>query len=506
MEHRIGLLLACLVVVCGPPSTTAYGDVLETFLDDQVAAVCRIRLDRVDAVKLGEALGDAAAFAKPYAAWIDALRKAGAHDLYILATLENLPPRPSTQPVALVPLVAGADAQAIGALLCGGAEKGGPAGWTTCASIRGAVLAGDDAALDRARNLKAVARPDLVAALESAGDVAAVAAFAAPGDLRRVVDELTTVLPAELGGGPTSILTRGLKWATASLQMGPSTTIRLLVQAEDASAAKELAAVGGKGVQIMLGSKEIGSFVPQIKSLAEAVSPRIDDDRIVIDFAGDAASRWARAFVDPMVEANNRATCMRNLMQIALAMHNYLSVHGTFPPAYLADAAGKPLLSWRVLILPYLEQDALYKEFHLNEPWDSPHNKALVARMPEVLACPSKRGGSPPAGTTIYKTPRGAGTAFTGPVGITIKDVTDGTSNTIMVLETPLDQAVVWTRPDDWDVPANLDPKAVLTRHLGGAHTALMDGSVRFLRDAISAETLRSLLTPAGGEVVGPDS
>ncbi len=83
---------------------------------------------------------------------------------------------------------------------------------------------------------------------------------------------------------------------------------------------------------------------------------------------------------------------MNNLKQIGLAMHNYESTFGTFPPAYIADkATGKPLLSWRVAILPFLEQDALYKQFHLDEPWDSAHNKTLIARMPPVYRSPGRR-------------------------------------------------------------------------------------------------------------------
>ena len=76
--------------------------------------------------------------------------------------------------------------------------------------------------------------------------------------------------------------------------------------------------------------------------------------------------------------------------QIGLAIHNYIAVHDSFPPAFTQDKAGKPLLSWRVLILPYLEQDALFKEFHLDEAWDSPHNKALIARMPVTYRCPGE--------------------------------------------------------------------------------------------------------------------
>ena len=94
------------------------------------------------------------------------------------------------------------------------------------------------------------------------------------------------------------------------------------------------------------------------------------------------------ALTAPFAENAARSQCINNLKQIGLAMHNYHAMHKTFPPAYTVDKAGKPLLSWRVLILPYLEQDALYKEFHLDEPWDSEHNRALIDRMPATYRCP----------------------------------------------------------------------------------------------------------------------
>src|SRR5262249_51556565 len=87
-------------------------------------------------------------------------------------------------------------------------------------------------------------------------------------------------------------------------------------------------------------------------------------------------------------EAASRMQNQNNLKEMALAMHNYHDVNGKFPPAAICDKQGKPLLSWRVAILPYVEQDNLYKQFKLDEPWDSEHNKKLIAQMPKVYALP----------------------------------------------------------------------------------------------------------------------
>ena len=98
-------------------------------------------------------------------------------------------------------------------------------------------------------------------------------------------------------------------------------------------------------------------------------------------------------------------------------------------------------------ILPYLDESHLYKEFHLDEPWDSPHNKPLIARMPAVFANPSEQ---PAIGRTHYVVPVGKGLMFDGEKGVRMADVKDGASNTIMAVEA--DKSVIWTKPDDLDV------------------------------------------------------
>ena len=100
-------------------------------------------------------------------------------------------------------------------------------------------------------------------------------------------------------------------------------------------------------------------------------------------------------------EAARRAQCVNNLKQIGLAMHNYQSANNAFPRPAITDKDGKPLLSWRVAILPYIEQQELYNKFKLDEPWDSPHNKALIKEMPPIYVCPSRANVEP--GTTTYR-------------------------------------------------------------------------------------------------------
>ena len=199
-------------------------------------------------------------------------------------------------------------------------------------------------------------------------------------------------------------------------------------------------------------------------------------------------------------EAARRAQCTNNLKQIGLAMHNYHDANGHFPGTILGKD-GKRLLSWRVAILPYLEQKSLYEKFKRDEPWDSPHNKALIDQMPLTFACPG-RPSRP--GMTAYRGFRGDGAFFQDGNDSKLDNITDGTSNTIMVVEGRED--VPWTSPDS-DLP--FEPKAAPSLfgagspHPGGFHALFADGAVHFLKTTISPEVFRALITRSARDVVG---
>ncbi len=203
-------------------------------------------------------------------------------------------------------------------------------------------------------------------------------------------------------------------------------------------------------------------------------------------------------------EAARRAQCTNNMKQIGLALHSYFQTADVLPPPAIRGKDGKPLLSWRVAILPYIEQQALYNEFHRDEPWDSPHNKALIPRMPGVYLCPSR--ARPEPGTTTYKAIVGPGSAFDPAAPVRIADFRDGTSNTLAVVESKT--PVIWTRPDD--IP--FDPKAppslldAGSPHPGGFTALIMDGSVRFLKMTLDPKVFRKLITRDGGESIEPGS
>jgi hypothetical protein len=210
--------------------------------------------------------------------------------------------------------------------------------------------------------------------------------------------------------------------------------------------------------------------------------------------------------VQKVREAAARTRVANNLKQIGLAMHNYHAVYGALPPHAIYSKDGKtPLLSWRVAILPYIEQDNLYKQFHLDEPWDSEHNKKLIDQMPKTYELPTDSGpprGGP--GQTYYQVLVGGGALFdAGPKGPRLADVTDGLSNTLMVVEGA--DPVTWTKPDDLTYDPNKPPPKLGLHYPGGFIVLIGDGSVRTLPPTVDEKTLRALITRAGGERIPPD-
>ncbi len=202
--------------------------------------------------------------------------------------------------------------------------------------------------------------------------------------------------------------------------------------------------------------------------------------------------------------AAQRMQCSNNLKQIALAMHSYATVHDAFPPAYTVDADGNKLHSWRTLILPYLEQDGLYQQIDLNSAWDSPQNLALAQTVISPYCCPSVKGGDPYR--TDYKVIVGPGTMFEGTNQIGFRDVTDGTANTILVVEVA-GSSTSWMEPADLDLeqlqPVINGAGAELgSSHPGGMSVVLADGAVKFLANTIDPGLLRSLITRNDGNVV----
>jgi hypothetical protein len=192
-----------------------------------------------------------------------------------------------------------------------------------------------------------------------------------------------------------------------------------------------------------------------------------------------------------------------NMKHIALSFHNLHDIYKALPTPANYDQDGKPLLSWRVHVLPYVEEGKLYREFRRDEPWDGPHNKKLIARMPAVYRRPLAAANTT---STPYLLPIGEKTVFQPGKKTTLGDIRDGTAKTIGVVEVDPEHEVIWTKPDDWEVDWK-DPTKGLTGGPGNSFVAgFMDGSVRAIAETINKDYLRALLTSNGGEPLpGPD-
>ncbi|TWU24083.1 hypothetical protein Pla52o_20060 [Novipirellula galeiformis] len=198
-------------------------------------------------------------------------------------------------------------------------------------------------------------------------------------------------------------------------------------------------------------------------------------------------------------EAARRMSASNGMKQIALAMHNHHAAFGSLPDRAIRDADGKPLLSWRVKLLPFIDEQGLYSQFHLDEPWDSEHNLKLLPLMPQNYVDPSVPAEP---GYTVFQLPVGAETLFPEQGERKFRDVLDGLSNTIMAVETNRSLAVPWTKPADIEIDINNPLPQLGNTHPGGFHVLMADGVVRFVTTDIVPETLKALFTYQGNEVV----
>jgi prepilin-type processing-associated H-X9-DG protein len=192
---------------------------------------------------------------------------------------------------------------------------------------------------------------------------------------------------------------------------------------------------------------------------------------------------------------------MRN---IALALQQYESRNGTLPPAYIADADGKPMHSWRVLLLPYLEQNALYRQYRFDEPWDGPNNSQLHGELVRAYFCPSETTYSP---ATNYVVVTGSQTIWPDATPAKLADITDGLQNTILLVEVH-NSGIHWMEPRDLDIakmPMAINaPKGVSISSVhhpaGFANVVFADGAAERIPNNAPAKALRAALTISGGE------
>jgi hypothetical protein len=319
------------------------------------------------------------------------------------------------------------------------------------------------------------------------------------------IPELTSAveLRAQIGGGPD------LQWSFHARDAQAAAQLEHLLN-QAVAIGKELI-LAQMGQQFQADDDPVQQASAQymrrfVNHIAALVKPVRTGEQVTISI--DTQGSWATtgilaALLLPAVqaarEAARRNASINNMRQIGLALLNHHDIYKSFPARAIVDKQGKPLLSWRVQILPYIEENELYKQFRLDEPWDSEHNKKLLAKMPTVYRNPNL----PDDTKTNYLVPVGEDTIFSGEEGARLRDIRDGTSKTIMVVEVDADRAVPWTKPDDYEVEAK-DPLAGLGHFRAGDIflAAFADCSVRPISSDVGAEIVLRLLKKADGNPV----
>jgi prepilin-type processing-associated H-X9-DG protein len=194
-----------------------------------------------------------------------------------------------------------------------------------------------------------------------------------------------------------------------------------------------------------------------------------------------------------------RSASQSDLRQVGLAFHNYHDAWGTLPPAWLADTEGQPLVSWRVLLAPYLEAEDVLNAYDMTQPWDSASNQLLVERIPSAYRSPS---ASMSQTTSDVYVVTGQGFIFDGTQSVRFTDIVDGLASTIIAVEV-VGHPVNWTEPRDF-TETDLDG-GLLSPGASGINVLMADGSVRYLdASMINSATLRPYFTRDGSEVVPP--
>ncbi len=349
-------------------------------------------------------------------------------------------------------------------------------------------------------------------AMESVADFPVQLVIVPPDYLWRTVRELSPDLPKSLGGGRSSLLTDGLRWGAVGFDPS-SLNLQVKLQSNSPAAAQALA----EHLPVLLNrlvsqfpatmqSEIKGALLNQINQL----DIRAVDSQIEAAFAGakDARQRLAMlsALANQLIIPIDMQSKIRRLQKISLVIHNYESAFKCFPPGRPSQAESeRGKLSWRVYLLPFLGEEQLYQQFRLNEPWDSSHNKPLLAKIPDVFRSTPWEflfANELPAGYTTWVAPVGNGTVFGQSEIVKFENITDGTSNTVWLVEVKPQHAVPWTAPQDYAFdPTN--PVAGLNVSPNGKFVGgFADGSASQFQANMAAKNLLYLFQKSDGQIV----
>lgn len=369
-----------------------------------------------------------------------------------------------------------------------------------------AILGGTADQIARAKSNTVVDRPNLTAAWNKFGGHDAGVMIFGSADTRRVAKEMFPQLEAPFENITGKMIVENLTSGGITIQLPTEIDAKIVIQTTDEKSAETIqAAAAEMKKQLLAKESAFSEMVPPLAVAAMGfVDPVVQSNDVVIDLQPLLTDKIKLIeLLEPLVASSRQTQRQNDVRQILLAVLNYESARKRFPAYANFDADGKPLLSWRVHVLPFINQMELYRQFKLDEAWNSPHNIKLVELMPRAYADPSRdMKALNKLGKTRYAVPFTEGTVFFGNEGAQFKDIKDGSSNTIGVVCVAPEAAVVWTQPVDWDVDMANPKTGLFSESNPEPIIGRCDGSTQTLDTDISDEKLRALLTKDGGEVI----
>lgn len=370
--------------------------------------------------------------------------------------------------------------------------------------------------IDVIRNPTDTPRQEIVDSLATLGNGDAGLAIVGDADSRRVMREMMPALPAPFQAIDGKFIADELTWGGISAKLPPKLHAALEIQTASENSAQlvqdQLTKAIGMG-QTLIAQGAKNNPDQGFEKVAEALGklrPRVDENRVVVSL-GESPEEFAslvEMVAQPVKAARKaayRKSRMNNMKEIMLAVLNHASARKESIPTDILSDEGKPLLSWRVAALDYTEEQALYRQFHLDEPWDSEHNLKLAKQIPDMYRDPDPaivRKLKEPWYTTFLGV-AGPGTVFDGSGDMTFKKMIDGLSNIVFVVEVTPGHAVPWTKPADWEVNFERPFDGVDNQERKGFVVGFVDGHARSIdpENPKDQKNWPKLLTIAGKEV-----
>ncbi|MEM9352398.1 MAG: DUF1559 domain-containing protein [Planctomycetota bacterium] len=520
---RFQTMAAAAALVCSLRCLGAEHSAVERYITDDVAAIAYVNLEAIDLAALAD-MAEETGVTTPEqregmtgqllmaTGMLDGFRGVGIERVYALLS----PSAVQYQgPMLVAPLRSNGDANAAQAMLKGLMAMAGGDGEPPLklAERDGVLLAGvHDDQVQQLLEAQGNRGAELVDAWKALGNGAAGLLVFGSKDTRRVVREMFPRLPEPFESLTGRLIADELKWGGIELALPPEPGLVLHVQAADSASADAVRSAAIVGLDYMRTAKELDSVLPSQEfrdEIAEALTPELRNKAVVLELSqqtGDLEKLVALA--KPPVEAARasayRATRINSLKHIGLAFLNHADARGHFPRPAMLSEDGRPLLSWRVRLLPYLDEQELYERFRHDEPWDSEHNFALISEMPYMYADPDPAHlRLAQSGRTMIVVPNGPETLFPGDQDLTFRDVKDGTSMTVLTTIVPPERSVIWTKPDDWEVDLANAWDYLRRSDLESQIFGFCDGSVQVIEEKSKlGQQLRKLLTRAGEEAV----